>query len=221
MIRRITESNCTLFHGDSKDVPLPENSVDSIVCDPPAGIGFMGKSWDGDKGGRKQWIAWLVETMAASYAALKPGGHALVWAIPRTSHWTMTALEEMGFEIRDVVTHLFGTGFPKSANVSKLIDKTLGAEREVIGENPNHRSDSGVNYEGTYAGGNTGAAEVTAPGSSEAAQWEGFGTALKPAAEFWILCRKPLSEKTIAKNVMRWGTGALNIDVCRVDESPG
>lgn len=177
----LSEDVATIFHGDSKDLPLPENCVDAIVCDPPAGIGFMGKGWDGDKGGRLQWIAWLAETMAASYKALKPGGHALVWAIPRTSHWTMTAMEELGFEIRDVVTHLFGSGFPKSANVSKFIDSSLGA-----------------------------------PGSPEAAQWEGFGTALKPAAEFWILCRKPLGEKTLAKNVLKYGAGALNIDACRV-----
>lgn len=221
MKKIISDKDVVVYHGDSKNLVLPENFVDSIVCDPPAGIGFMGKAWDGDKGGRKQWIAWLAETLAASYKALKPGGHALVWAIPRTSHWTMTALEEMGFEIRDVVTHLFGTGFPKSANVGKMIDKTLGATREVVGGNPNHRPVSGTVYEGTYSGANTGAATVTAPGSPEAAKYEGFGTALKPAAEFWILCRKPLSEPTIAKNVLKWGTGALNIDACRIGESPG
>lgn len=93
---------------------MSDASVDSIVTDPPAGIGFMGKSWDSDKGGRDEWIAWLAGVMREALRVLKPGGHALVWAIPRTSGWTQRALEDAGFEIRDVVTHLFGTGFPKS-----------------------------------------------------------------------------------------------------------
>jgi len=147
-------------------------SVDSIITDPPAGISFMGKAWDDDKGGRDQWIMWLSEVMRECNRVLKPGAHALVWSIPRTSHWTTTAIENAGFEIRDVVTHLFGSGFPKSLDVSKAIP--------------------------------------------EAKQWQGFGTALKPAAEFWILARKPLSEKTVAKNVLKWGCGALNIDGSRV-----
>lgn len=91
---------------------LPDASVDSIVTDPPAGIGFMGKDWDGDKGGRDQWVAWLRGVMAECHRVLKPGGHALVWALPRTSHWTATAIEDAGFEIRDVVMHLFGCVTP-------------------------------------------------------------------------------------------------------------
>lgn len=83
---------------------LPSDSVDSLVTDPPAGISFMGKDWDGDKGGRKQWIAWMAEVMRECLRVLKPGAHGLVWALPRTSHWTATALEDAGFEVRDVVT---------------------------------------------------------------------------------------------------------------------
>lgn len=116
MIPVIQHPRCVLLHGDSGELGtvLPPNSVDAIVCDPPAGIDFMGKGWDSDKGGRDAWVAWLAKTLAPAFAALKPGGHALVWAIPRTSHWTAMALEAAGFEIRDRVAHLFGTGFPKS-----------------------------------------------------------------------------------------------------------
>ena len=93
---------------------MEADSVDALVTDPPAGIGFMGKAWDGSKGGRVQWVSWLSIVLREARSVLKPGGWALVWALPRTSHWTGTALEEAGFEVRDVVTHLFGTGFPKS-----------------------------------------------------------------------------------------------------------
>lgn len=194
---------------------LPTNSVDAVVTDPPAGINFMGAKWDNDKGGRKQWIAWLTERMRECLRVLKPGGHMLVWALPRTSHWTATALENAGFQIRDRHSHFFGTGFPKSANVSKLIDKRLGVEPTVVGANPNHRAVSGVDYGGVYAGGNTGASYVTEASSEEAKQWEGYSTALKPACEDWWLVRKPL-EGTIADNVLMYGTGALNIDACRI-----
>lgn len=105
---------------------LPADSVDSIVTDPPAGIGFMGKGWDSDKGGRDHWVAWLASVMAECLRVLKPGGHAVVWALPRTSHWTATAIEDAGFEIRDVHHHIFGTGFPKSLNVSSVMHELLG-----------------------------------------------------------------------------------------------
>lgn len=97
---------------------LPDNSIDSIVTDPPAGISFMAKKWDDDKGGKKQWIAWMESVMTECLRVLKPGGHALVWTIPRTSHWTTNAIEDAGFEIRDKVYHIFGTGFPKSRNIN-------------------------------------------------------------------------------------------------------
>ena len=125
----------TLWHGDCADVAsvIAPESIDAIVTDPPAGISFMGKAWDGDKGGRDQWIAWLRDVMRTAMGLLKPGGHALVWALPRTSHWTATAIEDAGFEIRDVVVHLFGTGFPKSLDVSKAIDPDDAARFTGVG----------------------------------------------------------------------------------------
>lgn len=146
---------------------LPNNSIDSLVTDPPAGISFMDKSWDSNKGGRREWVGWMTDVMAECLRVLKPGGHALVWSLPRTSHWTATALEDAGWEVRDCVTHLFGSGFPKSLNLND--------------------------------------------------EWGGWGTALKPAAEFWWLARKPLAERTVEHNVARWRTGAINIDGCRND----
>lgn len=112
-------SQFQLHHGDCLAVlkTLPDNSVDSVVTDPPAGIGFMGKEWDHHKGGRAQWVAWMTEVATECLRVLKPGGHALVWAIPRTSHWTATAWEDAGFEVRDRVAHVFGSGFPKSKNL--------------------------------------------------------------------------------------------------------
>lgn len=159
-----------IYHGDCLEVlkTLPDNSVDALVTDPPAGISFMGKEWDHHKGGRLEWIKWMSSVMHECLRVMKPGAHGLVWALPRTSHWTATALEDAGFEIRDVITHLFGQGFPKSHN----LEKACGAK--------------------------------------------GQGTALKPASEHWILIRKPISEKTIAENVLKWGCGGLNIDGCRI-----
>lgn len=105
-----------LVHGDSAQLGevLDPNSIDALVTDPPAGVSFMGKEWDGDKGGRDAWITWLAATLGPAYHAMKPGAHGLVWALPRTSHWTALALELAGFEIRDRISHIFGTGFPKS-----------------------------------------------------------------------------------------------------------
>jgi site-specific DNA-methyltransferase (adenine-specific) len=224
----IHSERVVLLNGDSSDLGLlGENTVDAIVTDPPAGISFMGKGWDGDKGGRDQWVAWLAETLAPSLRALKPGGHALVWAIPRTSHWTATALELAGFEIRDRVSHFFGTGFPKSRNVALDIDNLMGAVRVPGGDLGNQtcvflkagkpceghgdeRSLSGLTYHAT----------PTTAGSPEAREWEGWGTALKPACEDWWLARKPF-KGTISKNLLTHGTGALNIDGCRIGDDSG
>lgn len=204
---------------------MPNDSLDSLVTDPPAGISFMGKDWDKDKGGRDAWVSWMSEVMRECVRVLKPGAHALVWAIPRTSHWTATALEDAGFEIRDVVTHLFGSGFPKSLDISKAIDKQNGDERKVLGKRTDGR------YGSKFQDGNNQFVNaennlrkevdskiglITEPGSAASAAWQGFGTALKPASEHWILCRKPCSEKTIAANVLRWGCGGLNIDASRI-----
>lgn len=219
MQSKLITDRAALFVGDAAKVGeiLAPNSIDAIVTDPPAGISFMGREWDGDRGGRDAWIGWLAGVMREALRVLKPGGHALVWALPRTSHWTATALEDAGFELRDVVMHLFGSGFPKSLNVSKAIDASCGASdlRPVV--RPGARS--GVTPDAnTYGHGlNVGfqMRELTGAATEAARAWEGWGTALKPAAEHWILCRKPL-EGTVAANVQTWGTGALNVDGCRI-----
>ena len=206
--------------GDCLDIleDLPPHSADSMVTDPPAGIAFMGKDWDKDKGGRDAWIEWMTKVMKEAHRVLKPGSHALVWAIPRTSHWTAMALENSGFIVRDVITHLFGSGFPKSLNISKAIDKAAGAEREVLGT-----KDGGPNIKGNNFSRDDGTRnieKITTPSTPEAKQWDGWGTALKPASEHWILVRKPLEKKTVAENVKAYGTGGINIDGCRVAGKP-
>jgi hypothetical protein len=191
---------------------IPDNSIDSLVTDPPAGISFMNQEWDNDKGGRDAWIKWLSEVMKECLRVLKPGAHGLVWSIPRTSHWTATALEDAGFEVRDCITHLYGQGFPKSLDISKAIDKEAGVEREIIGKKSTYREPQSPNGWDC-----TNRAEFeTAPTTDAAKQWAGYGTGLKPSAEFWWLIRKKLSEETIAKNVLYWGTGGLNIDGSRI-----
>lgn len=198
---------------------IPDDSIDSIVTDPPAAISFMNKKWDHDRGGRDNWIAWLQSVADECLRVLKPGAHALVWTLPRTSHWTAMAFENAGFEVRDKIVHIFAQGFPKSLNVSAAIDKKLGATREVIGpyKYDNRRiegsgPDSGDNCYGQYGRAPTG---ETAPATPEAQRMNGFGTALKPAHEDWLLLRKPLIG-TVVDNVLTHGTGALNIDACRV-----
>jgi len=123
-----------IHHGDCLHVmpTFEANSIDAIVTDPPAGIAFMGKEWDKDKGGRDQWIQWMAAIAAEGLRVLKPGGHALVWSLPRTSHWTATAWENAGFELRDRLVHIFGSGFPKSLDVSKSIDKQAGVTRADV-----------------------------------------------------------------------------------------
>jgi DNA modification methylase len=201
-----------VFNDDCLNVlrEMPDNSVDSIVTDPPYGISFMAKKWDYDVPSVKVWKEAL--------RVLKPGGHALIACGTRTQHRMVCNIEDAGFEIRDVVSWIYGSGFPKSLNISKAIDKAAGAEREVI------HSKTGAKP-GTHGGsGQYGHGEdrsITAPATDEAKQWDGWGTALKPSVEFFTLCRKPLSEKTVAANVLKWGTGGINIDGCRVGTSGG
>lgn len=207
--------------GDCLDAlkAIPDNSIDALCTDPPGGISFMGKKWDHDKGGRKQWIAYMAERFAECLRVMKPGAYGLVWAIPRTSHWTGTALEDAGFEVRDVVSHLFGSGFPKSHSVSMSIDKTLkkighrGAAFTTAGDG---KGRGGQDMKGNKPG-QLGQHEAL---SEEAQQWQGWGTALKPASEHWILVRKPLIG-TVAKNILEHGVGALNIDATRIGTSGG
>ena len=206
---------------------MDDNSVDSIVSDPPSGIGFMNSEWDSDKGGRKQWIDWMTQIMSEALRVVKPGGHILIWAIPRTSHWTATAIEDAGFEIRDKIHHIYGSGWPKNMDISKSIDKSAGATREVVGfDKSKHRANSEKNHQdgqsGRFGLKAEGTGIITAAATGDAKIWEGWGTALKPAVEEWVLARKPISEKTVAKNVLKHGTGAINIVASRVDSfAPG
>jgi site-specific DNA-methyltransferase (adenine-specific) len=163
----------------------------------------------------------MSEVMKECYRVMKPGAHGLVWAIPRTSHWTATAIENAGFEIRDVVTHLFGSGFPKSLDISKAIDKAAGVEREVLGVDPVRYSKlknqlGGHVHPNGWEISSIKTHLITEPATESAKQYSGFGTALKPASEHWILIRKPCSEKTVAANVLKWGCGGINIDASRV-----
>lgn len=207
---------------------LPDSSIDAICTDPPSATSFMNKSWDTDKGGRDPWIAWMTSVMTECLRVAKPGAYALIWAFPRTSHWTAMAVEDAGWVINTKIYHLFGSGFPKSMNISKAIDKAAGAEREVVGRQKATGNARGRGAAGHYANGipsMTGEGyevvkdgwDVTAPATDLARQWEGWGTQLKPAAEEWILAQKPISEKTISLNVAKWGTGALNIAASRIE----
>ena len=168
---------------------FPDNHFDAVVTDPPYGLSFMNKHWDYDVPTVELWREVL--------RVLKFGGHILVACGTRTQHRMAVNIEDAGFEIRDVITWHYGSGFPKSLDVSKAIDKAAGAEREDREDNP-----------------------ITAP-TDEAKEWDGWGTALKPSTEFWTLARKPLSENTIAENVLKYGTGGINIDGCRVKTSDG
>ena len=209
-----------LYLSDSRDIlpGLDEGTLDAMVTDPPAGISFMGKAWDQAPGGRDGWVEAMVYIFKECLTALRPGAHAFVWALPRTSHWTATALENAGFEVRDIITHIFGTGFPKSLDIGKAIDKAAGAEREVVGVSSHYCAGRNVDNFGVAGDGVTEQRDrsITAPATDAARQWDGWGTGLKPAAEHWILCRKPLSEKTVASNVLRHGTGGINIEASRV-----
>jgi len=184
---------------------LKENSVDSVVTDPPYELGFMGKSWDstGIANNKDMWKEVL--------RVLKPGGHLLSFGGTRTYHRMACAIEDAGFEIRDQIQWIYGSGFPKSHNIGKAVDKLEGNEREVTGTNR-----AGKNALGQDSGWNKHANKTEFDNTKGNSKWEGWGTALKPANEPIVLARKPLSEKTIAKNVLRWGTGGINIDESKI-----
>jgi DNA modification methylase len=207
----------TCLQGDCLEVMamLPDNSVDSIVTDPPYGLSFMGKKWDYDVPSEAIWREAL--------RVLKPGGHLLAFAGTRTQHRMAVRIEDAGFEIRDMIAWVYGSGFPKSLDVSKAIDKVAGAVRETGPIDPS-RAGRLKNQQGNYetdcgwsAGGRT--ITIDPPATDAAKQWQGFGTALKPAMEPITVARKPLPG-TVAANVLEHGTGALNIDGCRVGIDP-
>ena len=193
--------------GDCVDVmrTFDDNSIDAIVCDPPYGIQFMSMAFDKDIP-RDDWSA-------QCFRILKPGGHLIAFSATRTFHRLGTVVENAGFEVRDTINWLYFSGFPKSHNVSKAIDLHFGAERKVVGEYKVSRILDGSDL----VGGNvkSGNIPITKPATEDAKRFDGYGTALKPSFEPAILARKPLSEKNIAANVLKWGTGGLNIDDCR------
>ena len=183
---------------------FPDNSIDSIVCDPPYGIGFMGKDWDHSVP-TEEWAR-------ECFRVLKHGGHIVAFGATRAIHRMVCALEDEGFEIRDMINWLYFSGFPKSMDISKQIDKMKGVEREVVGEDnrpkPSYMLEIGKTEANTR--------NITKPATEEAQYWEGWGTALKPAQEPAILCRKPIEKGlNVSENVLKWGTGAINIDACR------
>ena len=184
-------------------------SVDAVVTDPPYELGFMGKAWD------SSGVAYRVDLWGEVLRVLKPGGHLLAFGGSRTYHRLACAVEDAGFEIRDQIMWVYGSGFPKSLDVSKAIDKAAGAEREVVGPGRwNHvKGDNERQREVLIRPG--GRHDETAPATDAAKRWSGWGTALKPAHEPVVVARRPLVG-TVAQNVLLWGTGAINIDECRV-----
>jgi len=290
-------ANFKTYLGDSLEIlkSLPSQSVDSLITDPPAGIGLLGLNWDKDKGGRDEWISWLTQIMTECSRVMKPGAHGFVWALPRTSHWTAMALENAGFHVKDVVTHVFGSGFPKSTAIDKAIDRAKYTDTELLFRVTNwireRRNELGLTNKrldevagvtggachwtamppngqphiptkerwekletllgpppawikdlikpaheigdswnqreivGHYtkdSGGIGGRAfesshrQITEPTNEESKKWKGWGTALKPASEHWILIQKPISEHNIASNIKKFGTGGINIDASRI-----
>jgi site-specific DNA-methyltransferase (adenine-specific) len=194
---------------------MEPNSIDSCVTDPPYELGFMGKKWD------SSGVAFDSETWRAVYRVLKPGAHLLAFGGTRTIHRIAVAIEDAGFDIRDQLSWLYGSGFPKSLDVSKAIDAAAGATRPIGGKTstacpsfpqpcPGHPSANG-----SLGGGVMRHAVPTAPATAAAKQWAGWGTALKPACEPIVLARKPLVG-TVAANVLAHGTGGINVDGCRI-----
>lgn len=203
----------SVIHGDclEKLKVLNDNSVDAVVTDPPYGLSFMNKKWDYDVPSVELWAECL--------RVLKPGGYLLAFAGTRTQHRMAVRIEDAGFEIRDMIAWVYGSGFPKSLNIGKAIDKLQGNEREIkINPLTEITTKSDKITQKKFSTHTLGEPICTSePISEQAKQWEGWGTALKPALEPITVARKPLSEKSVAENCLKWGTGGINIDECRVE----
>lgn len=210
----------TLHEGDCIEAMrrMEPGSIDAVVCDPPYSLGFMGKTWDSHSSPRA-FQSWCRQWASEALRVLKPGGHLVAFGGTRTHHRLASGIEDAGFEIRDTLAWLYGSGFPKSLDVSKAIDRAAGAEREIVSVIPDRWAGKGnVLQRATQE--ERAFATVTAPETPEAHAWQGWGTALKPAYEPIILARKPLSG-TVAENVLSHGVGAINIDACRIGTDGG
>ena len=220
----ISGTNWRVMFGSCLDrlKDLEDNSVDAVVTDPPYELGFMGKSWD------SSGIAYNVDVWRECLRVLKPGGHVLAFGGSRTWHRLAVAVEDAGFEIRDSIAWIYGSGFPKSLDVSKAIDKAAGVEREVVTETvvdifgereeKKEKPAFGIGQNSESFGGHAEGAmfrELGNPITDDAKKWQGWGTALKPAFEPVVVGRKPLTG-TVAANVLEWGVGGLNIDGTRI-----
>jgi DNA modification methylase len=203
-----------IINGDSLEIlrTLPDESIDSIVTDPPYGLKFMGKDWDHTVPGERFWREAL--------RVAKPGAHLLAFGGTRTYHRLVCAIEDAGWEIRTAIAWLYGSGFPKSRDVSKAIDEEAGAEREKIqpGNQPGYQRSIGNTR--PWMNDPNHVIDGPNPITNSAKQWSGWGTALKPAFEPICVARKPLAG-TVARNVQEYGTGAINIDGCRIETADG
>jgi site-specific DNA-methyltransferase (adenine-specific) len=206
------KSEIKILHGDNREVmkTFADNTFHAIVTDPPYELGFMGKKWD------NSGIAYDPKVWTQALRILKPGGYLLSFGGSRTYHRMACAIEDAGFEIRDMIEWLYGSGFPKSLDVSKAMDKAVGATRKVVGKATRH---SGQSYkwadEIRHPTHSEEKSAITAPSTPNAQLWSGYGTALKPAHEPICVARKPLIG-TVVENVLAHGAGAINIDACRI-----
>ena len=212
-MKHVIEKNgctATLYHANNLDALKEIQDCHACVTDPPYGLSFMGKKWDYDVPTQEQWQAVLY--------SLRSGAHLLSFAGTRTQHRMAVRIEDAGFEIRDMIAWVYGSGFPKSLDIGKAIDKSVGAEREITGitagmgkQNPEWNGTAQGRAENSFKP----EYNTTAPATEEAKTWDGWGTALKPAMEPITLARKPLTG-TVAHNILTHGTGGINIDGCRV-----
>jgi len=211
----VSDNKLNLYCGDclAELKKIDENSIHSVVSDPPYALNFMGKKWDAEVPSVEVWKEVL--------RVLKPGGHVLSFSGTRTYHRMVVNIEDAGFVCRDMLQWIYGSGFPKSHDVSKAIDKMAGAEREVVG---NYNRPDGskprlntVSSNALFGGADSNDQKTSNPSTPQAKKWDGFGTALKPANEPIVLAMKPISEDTIAENVLKWGCGGINVDESRVE----
>jgi DNA modification methylase len=204
-IMNYCEAHNIIYHGDNINVlkTIPDNHFDAVVTDPPYGLSFMGHKWDYDIPSVTLWKEVL--------RVVKPGGHVLVACGTRTQHRMAVNLEDAGFEIRDLIAWVYGGGFPKNHNIGKAVDKLQNNPRQestYLAPDGRPRTQNSNSFMQRVV-----PIDTISQGHSA---WEGWGTALRPSMELWTLCRKPISEKTVAKNCLKWGTGGVNVDACRI-----